>query len=207
MFLTGFDAKTLNTLYVDKNLRYHGLVQATQRTNRILGQVKTQGNIVCFRNLKGGDGRGDRAFFQSGSEGGDPDGALRGVPGALRRSAAGTAGVSCPTPESVDRLLTEEQDRNFVQAFRKLIRIDNILSGFSNYTEDEVAIDAQTFEDYKSKYLDIRDKVRTEQRLQKVSILNDIAGFEVELIHRDQVNVKLHHSAAGRPAHRKAGRT
>ena len=93
-----------------------------------------------------------------------------------------------PNPEAVDRLLTEEEELAFVQAFRKLIRIDNILSGFSNFTEDEVAIDAQTFEDYKSKYLDIRDKVRTEQRLQKVSILNDV-DFEVELIHRDQVNV------------------
>ena len=91
MFLTGFDAKLVNTLYVDKNLRYHGLVQAFSRTNRIIGDVKSQGNIVSFRNLKGGYGRGDRAVLQSGSEGGDPDGALRGVPGTLQRGTAGTA--------------------------------------------------------------------------------------------------------------------
>ncbi len=187
MFLTGFDAKLVNTLYVDKNLRYHGLVQAFSRTNRIIGDVKSQGNIVSFRNLKAATDEAIALFS-------NPEAKevilmepyevyLERFDEALQELLA-----IVPTPESVDRLLTEEEELAFVQAFRKLIRVDNILSGFSNYTEDEVAIDAQTFEDYKSKYLDLRDKVRSEQRLHKVSILNDV-DFEVELIHRDQVNV------------------
>ena len=187
MFLTGFDAKLVNTLYVDKNLRYHGLVQAFSRTNRIIGEVKSQGNIVSFRNLKAATDEAIALFS-------NPEAKevilmepyevyLERFDEALRELLA-----IVPTPESVDRLLTEEEELAFVQAFRKLIRVDNILSGFSNYSEDEVAIDSQTFEDYKSKYLDLRDKVRSEQRLHKVSILNDV-DFEVELIHRDQVNV------------------
>jgi type I restriction enzyme R subunit len=187
MFLTGFDAKLVNTLYVDKNLRYHGLVQAFSRTNRIIGDAKSQGNIVSFRNLKGAT---DEAIALFSNPEAKEVILMEPYEAYLERfdEALQELLEIVPTPESVDRLLTEEQELKFVQAFRKPIRIDNILSGFSNYTEDEVAIDAQTFEDYKSKYLDIRDKVRTEQRLQKVSILNDV-DFEVELIHRDQVNV------------------
>ena len=187
MFLTGFDAKKVNTLYADKNLRYHGLIQAFSRTNRILGEVKSQGNVVSFRNLKQATDEAIALFSNPEAKEVilmEPyEAYVQRFDEALRELLRLT-----PSPESVDRLLTEEEELAFVQAFRKLIRINNVLTGFSEYSTDDVGIDPQTFEDYKSKYLDIRDKVRNEQRRHKVSILNDV-DFEVELIHRDQVNV------------------
>ena len=187
MFLTGFDAKLVNTLYVDKNLRYHGLVQAFSRTNRIIGEVKSQGNIVSFRNLKGAT---DEAIALFSNPEAKEEILVEPYEVYLERfdEALNELLAIVPNPEAVDRLYSEEEQLAFVQAFRKLIRIDNVLSGFSNYTEDEVAIDSQTFEDFKSKYLDIRDKVRNDHSVEKVSILNDV-DFEVELIHRDQINV------------------
>ncbi|CAH0999455.1 Type-1 restriction enzyme R protein [Neolewinella maritima] len=187
MFLTGFDAKLVNTLYVDKNLRYHGLIQAFSRTNRIIGEVKSQGNIVSFRNLKKAT---DEAIALFSNPEAKEVILMEPYEVYVQRFNEALADLIelVPSPEAVDRLLTEEDELSFVQAFRKLIRIDNVLTGFSEYDMDDVAIDLQTFEDYKSKYLDIRDKVRTEAKRNKVSILNDV-DFEVELIHRDQVNV------------------
>ena len=187
MFLTGFDSKWLNTIYVDKNLRYHGLVQAYSRTNRILGQQKSQGNVVCFRNLKPAT---DQAIELFANQDAIEEVILQPYEQYVERFSEAVTELLkiAPTVESVGELLTEEDEVRFIQAFRELIRIKNILGCFTEFSFDDLAMDEQIFEDYKSKYLDLYDKVRTNKRKEKVSILEDI-DFELELIHRDEINV------------------
>ena len=188
MFLTGFDAKTVNTLYVDKNLRYHGLIQAFSRTNRILGQKKSQGNIVCFRNLK--DRVDDAVTLFSNKD------ALQEVLMAPYEAYVAWFGEAldvltqiAETPEDVDGLSSEDEDLAFVHAFRELIRLHNVLSTFSEFSFRDLGIDQQTFEDFKSKYLDIHDKVKGGQGGDApVSIIGEV-DFELELIRRDNINV------------------
>jgi type I restriction enzyme R subunit len=93
-----------------------------------------------------------------------------------------------PTVDSVDRLVSEEDELAFIKAFRELMRLKNKLSYFSDFDFDDLAMSAQDFDDYKSKYLDLYDKVRSDNEVEKVSILDDI-NFELELIHRDEINV------------------
>ncbi|WP_394749329.1 type I restriction endonuclease subunit R [Spongiimicrobium salis] len=187
MFLTGFDAKKVNTLYVDKNLRYHGLIQAFSRTNRILGEEKSQGNIVAFRNLKA---RTDEAITLFSNKDANEDIILEPYEDYVQKfnlAFAKLLGIA-PTVQSVDNLQSEDDELDFVKAFRELIRIKNVLQSFTDFTFDDIALDEQTFEDYKSKYLDIHDKVRNDNAVYKESILNDV-DFELELIRRDEVNV------------------
>lgn len=187
MFLTGFDSPTLNTLYVDKNLKYHGLIQAYSRTNRIINEQKSQGNIVVFRNLKNATDEAITLFSNK-----DAVDVIIMKPyedytekfnEALKRLNEIT-----PTIDSVNDLRTEEDELEFVQAFRDLMRLKNILNSFSDFSWDDIGIDEQQFEDYKSKYLDLHDKVKSEHQVEKVSILEDV-DFELELIHRDEINV------------------
>jgi type I restriction enzyme R subunit len=187
MFLTGFDSPTLNTLYVDKNLKYHGLIQAYSRTNRIINEQKSQGNIVVFRNLKNATDEAITLFSNK-----DAVDVIIMKPyedytekfnEALKRLNEIT-----PTIDSVNDLRTEEDELKFVQAFRDLMRLKNILNSFSDFSWDDIGIDEQEFEDYKSKYLDLHDKVKSEHQVEKVSILEDV-DFELELIHRDEINV------------------
>ncbi len=184
MFLTGFDSVYTNTLYVDKNLRYHGLIQAFSRTNRVLGEKKKYGNIVCFRNLKK---RTDEAI------------ALFSNPEAIEtvlmkayteyavdfNNALEELKNLTPTIDSVDRLEGDEQKALFVKAFRNLLRIMNRLVTFTEFEYDDLSISRQEFEDYRSKYLDIRDETKDPD---KESILKDL-DFEVELVRRDDINV------------------
>ena len=93
-----------------------------------------------------------------------------------------------PTVDSVNDLVSEEEEFEFVKAFRELLRLKNVLAGFADFDEYEIGIDPQEFEDYKSRYLDIYDKVRNDHQKEKVSILHDV-DFELELIHRDEINV------------------
>jgi type I restriction enzyme R subunit len=187
MLLTGFDAKKVNTLYVDKNLKHHGLVQAFSRTNRILGEQKSQGNILAFRNLKNATDEAITLF--SNKDAIEvvtmPDYKLIAakfdeVLKLLRKIA--------PTYQSVNDLQSEEDEALFVQAFRKLMRNMNVLQSYTDFDWEDLDIDEQGFEDYKSKYLDLYEKVKRDTQKQKASILNDI-DFELELIHRDQINV------------------
>jgi type I restriction enzyme R subunit len=187
MFLTGFDSKTLNTLYVDKNLKYHGLVQAFSRTNRILDEKKSAGNIVCFRNLKKSTDEAITLF--SNKEAIDVV-LLEPMETYIKRfneTLKNLLGL-VPTVESVDNIISEDEQLQFVQLFRELLRIKNTLSTFSDFDSKTLHIDDQTFEDYKSKYLDIYDKVRQENSKDKVSILEDV-DFELELIRRDEINI------------------
>lgn len=187
MFLTGFDSPSLNTMYVDKNLKYHGLIQAYSRTNRIINEQKSQGNIVVFRNLKNATDEAITLFSNK-----DAVDVIIMKPyedytekfnEALKRLKEIT-----PTIDSVNELNTEEDELEFVQAFRDLMRLQNILNSFSDFSWDDIGIDEQQFEDYKSKYLDLHDKVKSEHQVEKVSILEDV-DFELELIHRDEINV------------------
>lgn len=186
MFLTGFDSKTLNTLYVDKNLKYHGLIQAYSRTNRILNEQKSQGNIVVFRNLKKLTDDAVALFSSGGKE------IIFKPPYEECVKKFSQAFIQllniAPTVNSVSDLKDENEELEFIKAFRELIRIKNELTTFADFTFNDLSMNEQLFEDYKSKYLDLYDKVRTDHQKEKVSVLNDV-DFELELIHRDEINV------------------
>lgn len=187
MFLTGFDSPTLNTLYVDKNLKYHGLIQAYSRTNRILNEQKSQGNIVVFRNLKN---RTDEAItLFSNKEAIEviimkpyEDYTLK-----FKEAFENLLAIT-PTVDSVNDLITEDDELEFIKAFRDLIRIKNILSTFSDFHWDDIEMPEELFEEFKSKYLDLYYKVKNDRQKEKVSILEDV-DFELELIHKDEINV------------------
>jgi type I restriction enzyme R subunit len=187
MFLTGFDSPTLNTMYVDKNLRYHGLLQAYSRTNRILNEQKSQGNIVVFRNLKKATDDAVALFSNK-----DAQEIIFMHPYEVYieefNNALANLQQLTPTPDDVDILHGEEQELQYVTNFRELIRIRNVLLSFADFKFDDTNMTAQTFEDFKSKYLDIYDKVRSDHEKEKVSILEDV-DFELELIRRDEINV------------------
>lgn len=187
MFLTGFDSKPLNTIYVDKNLKYHGLLQAYSRTNRTMGTKKSQGNVVCFRNLKPAT---DRAIELFANKEAQEEIILAPYEDYVARFETAVTNLFAITPDvaSVDDLLTEEDEAQFIQAFREVIRIKNVLDCFTQFTFDDLPMDEQLFADFRSKYLDLYQKVRSEREKEKVSILDDI-DFEIELITRDKINV------------------
>ncbi|MBL7837047.1 MAG: type I restriction endonuclease subunit R, partial [Bacteroidetes bacterium] len=187
MFLTGFDSKTLNTLYVDKNLKYHGLIQAYSRTNRILNELKSQGNIVVFRNLK--SATDDALALFSNKDAKDVI-FMEPYENYVEKFKEAFKSLTelVPSVDSVNDLETEEDELEFVKRFRELLRIKNVLVSFADFKFDDLTMDEQTFEDYKSKYLDIYDKVKSNHQKEKVSILDDV-DFELELIHRDDINV------------------
>ncbi|SPJ27176.1 type I restriction endonuclease subunit R [Falsiruegeria mediterranea] len=188
MFLTGFDAKTCNTLYVDKNLRYHGLIQAFSRTNRILGQVKSQGNVVCFRNLK--EKVDDAIALFSNRDASDQ---ILIEPYQVHVDQFNKAAMDlfqiAATPNAVDKLESEEDILAFVRAFRELMRIRNVLSTFAEFSAEDLVLDPQRFEDYKSKYLDIHDRVKANNDDDLKASIVDEVDFELELIRRDNINV------------------
>jgi type I restriction enzyme, R subunit len=188
MFLTGFDSKTLNTLYVDKNLRFHGLIQAYSRTNRILNEVKSQGNIVVFRNLKK---RTDEAVALFSNK--EANETIFVPPYedyvAQFNEVSSELMALTPTVGSVKDLVDEEAELQFVKIFRELMRLKNILESFSEFEDDDLTLPSQQFVDYRSAYLDLYDKVKTDTKTEKESILEDV-DFELELMHRDVINVQ-----------------
>lgn len=183
MFLTGFDSKSLNTLFVDKNLKYHGLIQAYSRTNRILGDKKSQGNIVVFRNLKKAT---DDAIALFSDKKAKEIIILKPYENYVKEINEAYAYLIAITPtfESVDDLFTEDEELEFVKAFREIIRLKNIIASFVDFKFDDITLGEQEFENYKSKYLELSDKGKKE----KTSILNEV-DFELELIHRDDITV------------------
>jgi type I restriction enzyme R subunit len=187
MFLTGFDSPTLNTLYVDKNLKFHGLIQAYSRTNRILNEQKSQGNIIVFRNLKNATDEAITLFSNK-----EAIEVIIMKPYEDYAAKFNEAFISllkiAPTVNSVNNLTSEEDELEFIKAFRELMRLKNILAAFADFKWEDLAMPEQLFEDYKSKYLDLYDKVKTNNQKEKVSILEDV-DFELELIHRDEINV------------------
>jgi len=188
MFLTGFDSPPLNTLYVDKNLKYHGLIQAYSRTNRILNEQKSQGNIVVFRNLKKATDEAITLF--SNKEAID---VIIMKPYEDYTKKFNEAYIALlkitPTVNSVNDLVSEEDELEFIKAFRALMRLKNTMTTFANFDWEDLAMQEQSFNDFRSKYLDLWQKVKHDTAKEKVSILDDV-DFELELIHRDEINVK-----------------
>ncbi|MDA9087680.1 type I restriction endonuclease subunit R [Methylophilaceae bacterium] len=188
MFLTGFDAPTLNTLYVDKNLKYHGLIQAFSRTNRILNEKKAHGNIVCFRNLK--DNTDDAISLYSNKDNKDEillkpyDDYVK-----LFNEAFLELFKIAPSMNAIDGLVEESQKLLFIKAFREVMRVKNVLAGFVEFSFDDISMTEQQLEDYQSKYLDMYESIKHSQTDEKVSILNDV-DFETELLARDIINVE-----------------
>ena len=194
MFLTGFDATTLNTLFVDKNLKQHGLIQAFSRTNRILNSVNTFGNIVCFRNLQQATDDAIALF-------GDKDASSIVVMKDFLSYYEGydtEKGKHCyGYKELVEQLqnefpdgkpiLGEEAERRFVGLFGSLLKSINILSTFDQFEEKEILTDRQ-LQDYQSNYLDLQEKWRRRKNGEKENINDDLV-FETELIRQVEVNI------------------
>jgi type I restriction enzyme R subunit len=187
MFLTGFDSPRLNTLYVDKNLKFHGLVQAFSRTNRILNDKKSQGNIVCFRNLKKATDDAIALFSNKDAKETVLVQPYEDYVTQFNEAAIGLLTIT-PTIKSVDTLPDETAQLEFVTQFRELLRLKNVLTTFADFEETDLTLEAQKFEDYKSKYLDVYDSVKKERNTEKPSILDEV-DFELSLIHRDEINV------------------
>ena len=187
MYLTGFDSPPLNTLYVDKNLKYHGLIQAYSRTNRLYTEQKSQGNIVVFRNLK--QATDDAIALFSNKDAKDiilleP---YEHYVAKFDEAAAALKSIA-PTVDSVNELASEEDILAFVKAFRELMRLWNTLKTFSDFSFSHLTMSEQEFADYRSKYVDISDWKTKPGGKEKTSILDDV-DFELELIHRDEINV------------------
>ena len=201
MFLTGFDAKTLNTLWVDKNLKMHGLLQAYSRTNRILNAVKNCGNIVCFRNLEkatdkslaifGDKNAGGLVFMKSFKEyyetGYEDEKGNRHKPyielveRLLREYPV----------EKIPTIADEELKKVFVKLMSEILRLRNVLSAFDEFEGDKLLIDPMRFDDYLGWYNTLHDEFRTNKNDHESENINDDLVFEMELV--KQVQITIHY--------------
>ncbi|AJI52681.1 type I restriction endonuclease subunit R [Francisella philomiragia] len=188
MFLTGFDSKTINTIYVDKNLKYHGLIQAFSRTNRILDETKSHGNVVCFRNLKHNT---DEAIALFSNKEAEDVILMKPYEEYIKdiNEQYEELNQIAQNPDDINTLVTDQEKLEFIKAFRNMIRTMNILTGFTDFDWQDIKIPAQLYEDFKSKYYDLYDDVRsTKDEASKVSILKEIS-FDLELIQRDEITI------------------
>jgi len=189
MFLTGFDSKTLNTLYVDKNLKHHGLIQAYSRTNRILNEVKSHGNIVCYRNLKSATDEAIELFANKDAIAEIIEPPYEALDAELEEKYEKLITIT-PTVDSVNQLKNEEEQAAFVQAFRDVMRLINKMKQYGDFSFDNLPISSQEFDDYKSKYLDLYEENKgLHSGVDKGHSILDDLDFELELIHRDEINV------------------
>lgn len=188
MFLTGFDSKPLNTLYVDRNLNYHGLVQAFSRTNRILDDTKPYGNVVCYRNLKKNTDEAICLFSQTDNTDvvlmESYDHYLK-----LFKERLEELYKVAPTIDYIDDIQSEEEKKNFILAFRELSKQLIKLKTFTDFefNKEALGISHQEYEDYKSKYFRIYDELKKTAG-EKESILLNI-DFAIELMQVDKINV------------------
>ena len=187
MFLTGFDSQTLNTMYVDKNLKYHGLIQAYSRTNRILNEQKSQGNIIAFRNLKKATDDAIALFSNKEAKEIIIMKPYENYVADINKAFENLIKIT-PTIDDVDDLVSEDDELEFIKAFREIIRLKNIIASYADFTFEDIDMDERTFDDFKSKYLDQYDKVKNANTKEKTSILDEV-DFELELIHRDDITV------------------
>ncbi|GAA0499514.1 type I restriction endonuclease subunit R [Microbacterium aurantiacum] len=183
MFLTGFDATTLNTLFVDKNLRAHGLIQAYSRTNRILNSVKTYGNIVAFRDLEDETNAALELFGNKDARGvvllkpyGDYYGEYADKVGELL--------TSFPLGQQI---IGEAAQKEFIQLLGQILRLENILTSFDDFAGHEILTERQS-QDYRSIYLDLYAEFRKDKNADK-ELINDDVVFEIELIKQVEINV------------------
>lgn len=186
MFLTGFDSKTINTLWVDKNLHSHGLIQAFSRTNRILNSVKTYGNIVCFRNLEEAT---DDALALFGNK--DAKGTVLLKPYADYLNSYAEKVNELRQNFELDgtdmRIIGEENQKNFIKIFGEILRLRNVLTSFDEF-EDQDILNERAVQDYKSIYLDLYREMRELNKTGRESITDDVV-FEIELIKQVEVGV------------------
>ena len=183
MFLTGFDATTLNTLWVDKNLRQHGLIQAYSRTNRILNSVKTYGNIVSFRNLEDKTNEALALFGNADAKG---IVLLKPYPEYYGEYADRVAELLDDYPLG-QPIVGEQNQKQFIGLFGAILRLRNILTSFDDFSGNEILTPRQ-LQDYQSLYLDLYAEYRKTTQADKETINDDVV-FEIELIKQVEVNV------------------
>ena len=187
MFLTGFDSKPLNTLYVDKNLKYHGLIQAFSRTNRVYNDKKPFGNIISFRNLKRATDEALALFSNKEARKTVLVPSFDEIKKDYEDAVAKLLGMT-PDYKSVDTLKTEEAQLEFIKAFREVMRYNAQLQTFVDYDQDATALDKQHFANFASKYADLCRAIRKTTKKEKVSVLDDV-DFQLDLLHSDRINV------------------
>ena len=195
MFLTGFDAKTLNTLWVDKNLKYHGLLQAFSRTNRIYNSVKTYGNIVCFRNL---DKKIEEALTLFGNKdaGGvillkDYEAYYKGwtdEKGIYHKGYEELVNYLVNNYVSTSMPITKEAKKDFINTFNAILSVMNILSVFERFEKEKLISDYE-FQNYTSIYNDLRAELKHDKKdKENVDVTDDIV-FETELVKQFEINI------------------
>lgn len=187
MFLTGFDSKPLNTLYVDKNLKYHGLIQAFSRTNRVYNDKKPFGNIICFRNLKRATDEALALFSNKEAQKVVLVPSYEEIKQDYESAVRKLLNIT-PDYQSVDDLITEDQQLEFIKAFREVMRYNAQLQTFIEYDQNQTALDKQHFANFASKYADLCRDVRKTTKKEKVSVLDDV-DFQLDLLHSDRINV------------------
>lgn len=193
MFLTGFDATTLNTLWVDKSLRLHGLLQAYSRTNRILNSVKTFGNVVCFRNLEKATNKSIALFGDKEASGivllktyeeyyhgyKEDDKDVKGYKSLIEELTE-----KFPIGE---RIISEQGQKDFIKLYGSILRLRNILVAFDEF-EGEGILGDRDIQDYHSAYIDLYKELRKPSDSEKENINDDLV-FEIELIKQVEINI------------------
>ena len=196
MFLTGFDATTLNTLWVDKNLKMHGLIQAFSRTNRILNSIKTFGNIVCFRNLQK---RVDTAISLFGDKEAGGVVLLRKFAdyynGYTTKDGKKVPGytdlvnkLADKYPTDLARIEGEQNQKNFIKLFGDILRMRNLLASFDEFAGKEI-LSERELQDYLSKYQDLRDEWKEKRDKGDKKDVSDDIVFELELVKQIEINI------------------
>lgn len=196
MFLTGFDATTLNTLWVDKNLKMHGLIQAYSRTNRILNSVKTFGNIVCFRNLQK---RTDEAISIFGDREAGGIVLMRGFKdyynGYVDERGDKHDGfvdmiaeLTAKFPLEEERITGEKAQKEFIALFGAVLRMRNLLTAFDDFAGKEI-LSERDLQDYLGRYQDLRDEWRKKRENEEKEDITDDVVFELELVKQIEINI------------------
>ena len=196
MFLTGFDATTLNTLWVDKNLKQHGLIQAYSRTNRILNSVKTHGNIVCFRNLQK---RTDEAIALFGDKEAGGIVLLKGYKdyyfGYQDKNGQSRPGYVQMVEELTERfplsepcIIGEKNQKEFISLFGAILRMRNLLTSFDEFKGNEILSERET-QDYQGRYNDLYEEWKQLREREGKENINDDIVFEIELIKQVEINI------------------
>ena len=196
MFLTGFDATTLNTLWVDKNLKMHGLIQAYSRTNRILNSIKTFGNIVCFRNLQK---RTDDAISLFGDKNAGGIVLMRGYKdyyfgyedddGKYHPGYADMIEeLTEKFPHTEERIIGEQKQREFIVLFGAILRMRNLLTSFDDFAGNEI-LSERDLQDYLGRYQDLRDEWKNRRPTGEKEDITDDIVFEIELIKQIEINI------------------
>ena len=194
MFLTGFDATTLNTLWVDKNLRMHGLIQAFSRTNRILNSIKTFGNIICFRDLQNETDEAI-ALFGNKEAGGivllkTYEEYYNGYEDDKGREKEGYSQLIEELQNKFpidEQIIGEQNKKEFIILFGNILKIKNILSAFDKFAGNEI-LSEREYQDYQSIYIDLYEEIKKTKNTDKESINDDVI-FEIELIKQVEINI------------------